>query len=55
MRVCGMRTGISITLTTADRRCLEAIIHNRNAPQKHVWRAAIVLLSAEPIAEGCPA
>jgi transposase len=42
-----MRPGISITLTAADRRRLEAIIHNRNAPQKHVWRAAIVLLSAD--------
>jgi hypothetical protein len=25
---------------------LEAILRNRNAPQKHVWRAEIVLLSA---------
>ena len=41
-----MRSGISITLTAADRRRLEAIIRNRNAPQKHVWRAEIVLLSA---------
>ena len=42
-----MRPGISITLTAPDRRRLEAIIRNRNAPQKHVWRAEIVLLSAD--------
>ena len=47
MRVLGMRPGISITLTPSDRRRLRAIIGNRNAPQKHVWRAAIVLLSAD--------
>jgi transposase len=47
MRVCGMRPGISIELTPADRLRLEGIIRNRNAPQKHVWRAAIVLLSAD--------
>ena len=42
-----MRPGISITLTAADRRLLETIVHDRNAPQKHVWRARIVLLSGE--------
>jgi transposase len=42
-----MRPGISITVTAADRRRLEAIIRNRNAAQKHVWRAEIVLLSAD--------
>lgn len=42
-----MRTGISITLKPADRRRLEALIGNRNAPQKHVWRAEIVLLTAD--------
>ena len=43
----GMRTGISFTLTPRDRRRLEAIVHDRNAPQKHVWRAEIVLHSAD--------
>jgi transposase len=42
-----MRPGIVLTLTPADRRRLEAIIRDRNAPQKHVWRAEIVLLSAD--------
>ncbi len=44
-----MRTGISITLTSADRRRLEAISKDRNAAQKHAWRAAILLLSADGI------
>ena len=42
-----MRTGISITLSDDDKRRLEAITADRNAPQKHVWRARIVLLSAD--------
>ena len=41
-----MRTGISITVSPADRRRLLALVKDRNAPQKHVWRAEIVLLSA---------
>ena len=49
MRVWGKRPGISIALSTCDRGRLECIASNRNAPQKHVWRAEIVLLSAEGI------
>jgi transposase len=41
-----MRTGISITITPSDRGRLEAIAGDRNSPQKHAWRAAIVLLTA---------
>jgi transposase len=44
-----MRTGISVTLTPAQRRRLKAIIADRNTPQKHVWRAEIVLLSADGV------
>jgi len=44
-----MRTGISLTVTPADRARLEAVVKDRNAPQKHAWRAAIVLLSAAGI------
>jgi transposase len=44
-----MRTGISITLTSSDRHRLEALTSNRNTAQKHVWRAAIVLLSADGV------
>ena len=46
MRVWGMRTGISIDVTAEDRRRLEAVVADRNTPQKHVWRARIVLLTA---------
>ncbi len=42
-----MRTGIAITLSDRDRRHLAALVDDRNAAQKHVWRAAIVLLSAD--------
>src|SRR5919112_719665 len=44
-----MRPGISITLRPSDRRRLKAITADRNTPQKHVWRAEIVLLSAEGV------
>ena len=44
-----MRTGISITLKPADRRRLAALARDRNAPHKHVWRAEIVLLSADGV------
>src|ERR1700712_4737684 len=42
-----MRSGIVIDLTSADREHLERISTDRNTPQKHVWRAEIVLLSAD--------
>jgi transposase len=44
-----MRTGISIEASPADRRRLGAILADRNSPQKHVWRARIVLLSADGV------
>ena len=40
-----MRTGISFDVTAEDRARLEAIVVDRNRPQKHVWRARIILLS----------
>lgn len=42
-----MRAGIVITVTAADRARLEAVVADRNSPQKHVWRAAIVLATAD--------
>jgi hypothetical protein len=42
-----MRTGISISVTAADLDRLRGLVKDRNAPQKHVWRAQIVLLSVE--------
>jgi transposase len=42
-----MRKGIEIEVTAADRARLEAIVADRNSPQKHVWRARIVLATAD--------
>src|SRR4051812_46348480 len=42
-----MRPGVTIALTAVDRRRLGAIVGNRNVPQKHAWRAEIVLLTAD--------
>jgi transposase len=42
-----MRSGITVDVKAADRARLEAIVADRNSPQKHVWRARIVLLSAD--------
>src|SRR5262245_44215138 len=47
MRFWRMRTGISLTVSPTDRQRLTALIKARNAPQKHVWRARIILLSAD--------
>ena len=49
MRVWRMRTGISFTVSPTDRQRLTALIRDRNAPQKHVWRAEIILLSADGV------
>jgi hypothetical protein len=44
-----MRTGKSISGSPADRRRVQAVIKNRNASQKHVWRAEIVLFNADGV------
>jgi hypothetical protein len=36
-----------MNVTPEDRRRLEAIVSDRSAPQKHVWRAKIVLATAD--------
>ena len=36
-----------MVVTRVDRRQLEATISDRSAPQKHVWRAAIILATAD--------
>jgi len=46
-----MRAGIVVNVTRADRHRLEAIISDRSAPQKHVWRDNIILATAD----GCTA
>lgn len=42
-----MRSGICVPVSAADRWRLEAIVADRSAPQKHVWRARIVLLTTD--------
>jgi transposase len=44
-----MRAGKSITVSAASRRQLEVLIRDRNAAQKHVWRAQIVLFTADGV------
>ena len=44
--VCAMRKGIFIHVTSADRQRLEAIVRDPKSAQKHVWRAWVVLLTA---------
>ena len=44
-----MRTGITVDVNAADRARLEAIVVDRNSPQKHVWRARIVLLTGDGV------
>jgi transposase len=41
-----MHERTKLKLSAADRAGLEAVVANRNSPQKHVWRAKIVLLTA---------
>src|SRR5213082_3379691 len=51
-RVCEsdwMRKGIEVRLDPGDRERLEGVIGSGNSPQKHVWRARIVLLSADGV------
>ncbi len=42
-----MRKGITTEVTPADRARLQSIIRDRNSPQKHVWRARIIILTAD--------
>ena len=42
-----MAQGIIVDVTAAERDRLGAIVADRNSPQKHVWRAAIVLATAD--------
>ena len=42
-----MRAGISITVTLEDRLRLEAVVGDRNAKQKHVKRAKVIVATAD--------
>jgi hypothetical protein len=40
-----MHAGVSFSVSSSDRRRLEAVVADGNSPQKHVWRAQFILLS----------
>lgn len=42
-----MRTGVAFTVSPDDQQRLQAIVADRNAKQKHVWRARIIVESAQ--------
>jgi transposase len=42
-----MRSEVEIRLGPGDRERLEAVVADRNAVQKHVWRARIILATAD--------
>jgi hypothetical protein len=42
-----MHERTNIQLSAFDGKELEAVVANRNSPQKHVWGAKIVLLTAD--------
>jgi hypothetical protein len=42
-----MRKDVVVGASAADRARLGAVVSDRNSPQKHVWRARIVLLTAD--------
>jgi transposase len=42
-----MRAGKSILVSATDRVRLQDLVKDRNAPQKHVWRAEIVLFTSD--------
>ena len=44
-----MRGNLGLFVSSADRARLAAIIADRNSPQKHVWRAQVVLLTADRV------
>jgi transposase len=47
VRICVMRKNIVVDVDATDRLRLKAIVADRNSPQKHVWRAQIVLLTGD--------
>ena len=44
-----MRGNLGLFVSAADRERLAAIVADRNRRQKHVWRARVVLLTAERV------
>ena len=44
-----MKKGVEVRVGPGDRKRLEAVVGSRNSPQKHVWRARVVLLSSDRV------
>jgi transposase len=44
-----MRGNLGLFVSAADRARLAAIIADRNSPQKHVWRAQVVLMTGDRV------
>lgn len=44
-----MRKSLGLFVSSADRERLAAIVADRNSPQKHVWRAQVVLLTGDRV------
>ena len=44
-----MRGNLELFVSLADRARLAAIVADRNSPQKHVWRAEVVLLTGDRV------
>ena len=42
-----MRTGIDFEVSPDDRHRLEAVVRDRNTPQKYAWRAQIIICTAD--------
>ena len=42
-----MRAGIVVSVTPEDRRRLEAVVRDRNSPQKHVARCKVIVATAD--------
>ena len=52
VRFVGMRNGIPFTVAASDRHRLDAIISAPSSPQRHVWRARIVVLRTDGAGTG---
>ena len=44
-----MRGGKSLSVASVDIRGLKGLVQDRNAPQNHIWRAEIVLLTVDGV------
>ena len=52
VRLWTMRTGVHFIVSPTARQRLEAIVSAASSPQRHVWRARIILLSGDGLGTG---